>query len=161
MGTRLLAAALVLAAAAIPAHGDDGVLPRVAWLAGCWRSVGGEPGSAEHWMPVAGGTMLGMARTVRRGRTVEHEFMQIRETADGRLVYVAQPSRQPMAEFTSIRIGDAEVVFENAEHDFPQRILYRLEGEGRLQARIEGNVKGVAKGVDFPMQRASCDAVLR
>jgi hypothetical protein len=147
-----------LVTCASPAMAADELLSRVGWLAGCWRSAGGEPGSAEHWMPVAGGTMLGMARTVRRGRTVEHEFMQIRETGDGRLAYIAQPSNQPMAQFTSIRIGEREVVFENAEHDFPQRILYRLEGEGRLQARIEGTVKGVARSVDFPMSRASCDA---
>jgi hypothetical protein len=146
----------VLAAAA--AQAADSPLARVTWLAGCWRGLYGDPGTTEHWMPLAGGTMLGMARTVRQGRTVEHEFLQIREAPDGKLVYIASPSGQPTAQFTAIRIADKEVVFENAEHDFPQRILYRLEADGRLQARIEGTVKGAAKGVDFPMQKASCDA---
>ena len=142
------------------AQAADTPLTRVAWLAGCWRGLNGEPGTAEHWMPLAGGTLLGVGRTVRQGRTVEHEFLQIRETSDGKLVYIAQPSGQAMAQFTAIRIGEQEVVFENTEHDFPQRILYRLEGEGRLHARIEGTVKGTPKGIDFPMKRVSCDAPL-
>ena len=38
--------------------------------------------------------MLGLGRTVKGGKTVEHEFMQIRHAADGKLIYVALPSRQ-------------------------------------------------------------------
>jgi hypothetical protein len=150
--------ATVLAAGAVQAA--ESPLTRVAWLAGCWRGLYGEPGTAEHWMPLAGGTLLGMGRTVRQGRTVDHEFLQIRETSEGKLVYIAQPSGQPMAQFTAVRIAEHEVVFENAEHDFPQRILYRLDADGRLQARIEGTVKGASKGIDFPMKRVSCDAPL-
>jgi hypothetical protein len=47
--------------------------------------------------------------------------------------------------------------FENLEHDFPQRILYRLFPDGRLLVRIEGNRGGVPSGVDFPMRRVPCD----
>src|SRR5690349_9435796 len=97
------AAAAIVAAAAQAA---DSPLARVAWLAGCWRGLNGEPGTAEHWMPLAGGTLLGVGRTVRQGRTVEHEFLQIRETPEGRLVYIASPSGQPTATFTAVRIGE-------------------------------------------------------
>jgi len=162
-GTRSLVLRGAVALACLGAFTVDAAesaLDRVAWLAGCWRSVNGEPGSGEHWLPLAGGTLLGVGRTVRQGRTVEHEFLQIRETPQGKLVYIAQPSGQAMAQFAAIRVGEREVVFENAEHDFPQRILYRLEGEAHLHARIEGTVKGAAKGVDFPMVRVSCDAPL-
>ncbi len=43
-------------------------------------------------MPLAGGTMLGVGRSVKGGRTVAHEFMQIRTDAQGPLVFVALPS---------------------------------------------------------------------
>jgi hypothetical protein len=33
-------------------------------------------------------------------------------------------------------------VFENLNHDFPQRIIYWREGESTLHARIEGSIKG-------------------
>ena len=37
-----------------------------------------DAGSGEQWMTPAGGTLLGISRTVAKGRTVAHEFMQIR-----------------------------------------------------------------------------------
>ena len=63
------------------------------WIAGCWTMASGQTAIEEHWMKPAGGTMLGMSRTVRDGKTTEYEFLQIRETANG-LDYVAQPSGQ-------------------------------------------------------------------
>ena len=61
-----------LASAAAVASAAPGDLDRLGWLAGCWESVSSavaEPGSVEQWMPIAGGTMLGMSRTVRNGQT--------------------------------------------------------------------------------------------
>lgn len=128
----------------------------IAWLAGCWTQQGREAGSVEQWMAPAGGQMLGMARTVKGGRVVEFEFMQVRTTAEGALVYVAQPQGRPPTEFPLLRQGDAEVVFENPSHDFPQRVLYRRDAPDRLVARIEGTRNGQLRGIDFPMQRATC-----
>lgn len=135
------------------AHPD---LVRLSWLAGCWAAERGDAGSTEQWMAAAGGTMLGMARTVRAGRTVEHEFMQLREAADGRLAFIAQPSNQASTHFPLLRLTDQESVFENAGHDFPQRVIYRLESADRLAARIEGLRNGVLRNIDFPMRRVVC-----
>jgi hypothetical protein len=129
----------------------------LSWLAGCWRRE--SPGRLveEVWLPPAGDGMLGMSRTVVKGRMVDHEFLQIRGQ-DGRLVYIAKPSRQPEATFTATTVNAREVVFENAAHDFPQRVIYRLGSDGNLAARIEGTENGQSRGVDFPMERVSCPA---
>ena len=124
----------------------------LAWLAGCWARQDAEPGSVEVWLEPAGGVMLGMSRTVRGGRTVEHEFLEIREVEPGALGYVAHPSGQAGATFKLLRTGDREVVFENLAHDFPQRILYRRTGD-ELAARVEGERNGQIRGFDFPMTR--------
>ena len=50
-----------------------------------------------------------------------------------------------------------ELIFENPQHDFPQRVIYRLQTDGSLLGRIEGVSKGKEKAVDFPMTRAGCD----
>jgi hypothetical protein len=50
-----------------------------------------------------------------------------------------------------------EVVFENPEHDFPQRIIYRLIANGKLLGRIEGVVDGTERSADFPMTRSDCE----
>jgi hypothetical protein len=126
------------------------------WLAGCWAAVGGEAGSGEQWLAPAGGTMHGVGRTVKRGQTVEWEFVTIREVTPGQLAYVAKPHNQSEASFALLRQGPEEAVFENLEHDFPQRIIYKMDGRDRLNARIEGTVQGKLKGRDFPLQRTDC-----
>ncbi len=133
----------------------------LAWLAGAWASEDGEPGSGELWTVPAGGTMLGVSRTVRGGRTVAYEFVLIRETADRGLEYVARPSGQAGATFTMVESTDRRVVFANAAHDFPQRIIYQLTALDRLDARIEGEVDGESRAVAFPMRRVvPADAVV-
>lgn len=141
----------------VPATAGDPVM-KLAWLSGCWAAEGGEFGSGENWTPAAGGTMLGVGRTVRKGRTAETEFMTISlYTDDGRLAYSAVPSGQQPVTFMQTRLTANEVVFENLLHDFPQRVAYRLEGK-RLKARIEGPRGGENKVIEFPMVRVSCDA---
>ena len=129
----------------------------LAWLAGCWQSNMGGREINEQWMKPSGRTMLGMGRTVANGKTVEYEFVQIRSKQDGEIYYVAKPSDQTEASFKLIRLQNREAVFENLEHDFPQRIIYRLESDGSLFARVEGMSKGKLRGIDYPMKRARCE----
>ncbi len=159
MRPRLATATALLFVALAPAaaRAEDAQLERLNWLAGCWAAEQGEAGSVEHWLPLAGGTMLGIGRTVRNGRTVEHEFMQIRLDAEGRPVLIAQPSRQKEATFVATSIGERAVTFENPAHDFPQRVIYRAVGDTGLAARIEGTRNGASRGIDFPMQRVACE----
>lgn len=155
--TLLLAACLPFATAQTQAQTDP--LAPVAWLAGCWAEQGRDAGSGEHWTAPAGGLMLGMARTLKGGRVIDFEFMQIRAGADGKLAYLAQPQGRPPTEFKLLRLPDPkqpEAVFENPTHPFPQRVIYRLAAPDRLNARIEGTLNGKELGVDFTLQRGTC-----
>ncbi len=129
----------------------------LAWLAGCWERGGNGWEGVEQWMKPAGETMLGMSRTVGNGKLREFEFLQLRTKEDGAIYYVALPSGQKETWFKLVKSAEHEAVFENLEHDFPQRIIYRLEKDGSLLARIEGLSKGKLKGIDFPMKRGKCD----
>ena len=146
--------ALVLAAAAASASPAPAGIEQIRWLSGCWESVDPAKGVEEQWMAPRGGTMLGAGRTVRGDRLVEYELVLIKEQ-DGRLAYEAHPSGQPSATFPSKEIGATKVVFENLEHDFPQRVGYELAGE-TLTAWIEGTSNGKTKRIDFPYRRAVC-----
>lgn len=155
---RLLPALLIAACSSVctSASAQGEPLAPLAWLAGCWAQSGREAGSVEQWMAPAGGVMLGMARTLRNGRVVEFEFMQISADAEGRLRFIAQPQGRPPTEFPLLRQAEAEAVFEHPGRDFPQRVLYRREAPDRLMARIEGLHQGQLRGIDFPMQRTAC-----
>ena len=150
------AVALMPAAGAVTGAQPKQGIDQLGWMAGCWTSVAaGERRVEEHWMKPAGGTMLGMSRTIQGDRTTGFEFMQIRQNGAG-VVYIAKPSGQPEAAFTLTSATGTEARFENPDHDFPQRIIYRLNQDGSLHARVEGTRNGQVRGVDFPMKRGGC-----
>ena len=129
----------------------------LSWLAGCWQGGSGERVVDEQWMAPSGGMMLGMARTVVGAGVREFEQMFIREDG-GKLVFTSKPSGQPEASFTSIEVTPTRVVFENPEHDFPQRVIYEKGSDGSMKGRIEGKRGDTVKGIDFPYRRAACPA---
>lgn len=143
-----------------PAHtatAADTPLNALTWLAGCWFGRSGKNEFREHWMRPAGGLMLGMGRTMSGSKVLSHEAMRIELDAAGVPVFVAKPSDKPEASFKSVKFDAAGIVFENPDHDFPQRIKYQLKSDGTLDARIEGNLKGREARIEYPMRRASCE----
>jgi hypothetical protein len=130
---------------------------QLGWISGCWVSDKGNERTEEQWTKPAGQSMLGIGRTVAGGKTVFTEFIQIREI-NGEIAYtVALGMGARPVSFKLIKSSDKEAVFENPQHDFPQRIIYRRESADSLFARIEGQEKGVNKGMDFRFKRAGCD----
>jgi hypothetical protein len=127
------------------------------WLAGCWAYDGRDPGSGEHWMPPLGGTMFAVSRTIRDGQTVAFEYLRITQTGGDSLALFASPSGNEATQFDLVSLTESEIVFENPEHDFPQRIIYRLGDEDTLLGRIEGQSDGQPVAVDFPMSGVNCE----
>src|SRR3954470_23065486 len=130
-------------------------IDKLAWLGGSWRFEKAGRVTEEQWLPPAGGVMLGLSRTVAKNRVVEFEFMQIREGPGGTLFFIAQPSGDKEAAFQLLTLADNAVVFENREHDFPQRILYTRQADGAVLAAVEGLpvADGTRKRIEFPYKR--------
>ena len=99
--------------------------------------------------------MHAVGRRVREGKTIELELIELRE-ADGKLTYTALllenglAVKQPGVPFTLVKSTNGEWAFENAGHDFPQRIVYARKKKG-VDVRIE-SLDG-KKRVDFPLKR--------
>ncbi len=133
-------------------------LSGLSWLTGSWARSGDGWSSEEHWTRPAGGMMLGMNRTVRGDRTIMWESVRIEATDDG-IVYLAAPrGRSPATPFKLIEQHARRVVFENAAHDFPQRIIYERKGD-RLHARIEGVEGDEPRQSAWSWDRTSLDAM--
>lgn len=113
-------------------------LADISWIAGHWQTApGGRRQIEEHWTQVAGGSMLGMSRTVAGEKTVEFEYIRIEQRADG-IYYVAHPkARCPGTDFKLTRASATEAVFENPQHDFPKRLIYRKGADDSLTASID------------------------
>jgi hypothetical protein len=145
----LLAIALVVAGSTVSAQ-----IQRVAWLAGCWSLSGGERIVDEQWMAPRVASMQGMSRTVRGDKLVAYEFVILRERGE-LLDYEVSPSGQARTVFTSTSITDSSVVFENLQHDFPQRVAYRRNGD-QLLAWIEGPRNGQMRRIEYPYDKVVC-----
>ena len=62
---------------------------------------------------------------------------------------------EPGTDFKLVRTRGQEAVFENSEHAFPQRIIYRRNQDGSLTARIEGDRGGRIARMDLYLQPSS------
>ncbi|HKG47847.1 MAG TPA: DUF6265 family protein [Pyrinomonadaceae bacterium] len=134
---RILTLAIVLVIANAPAQTPT--LADLSWISGAWQTQpGGRRQIEEHWMQVGGASMLGMSRTVAGEKMVEFEYLRIEQRADG-VYYVAHPqARCPATDFKLTRASATEAVFENPQHDFPKRIIYRKSGNDELTASVDG-----------------------
>lgn len=126
-------------------------ISELGWIAGDWQTAaGGRSQSEEHWTQPNAGTMFAISRTIAGTRTVEFEFLRIEERA-GDIFYVAQPKgRCPGTDFKLTTLTGQSAVFENPQHDFPKRIIYRRNADGSLTASIDGG-EGT-KAMAFPFQ---------
>lgn len=132
-------------------HAEDIPMPAPAkatvsdlgWLAGAWVGTRGSAGTTsieERWSPPLGGAMLGVSRTVSRGKMTAFEFLRIVERDSG-LFYIAQPGGVPPTEYVLTELDSARAVFDNPRHDYPKRIVYELTPQGGLNATI-GYIRG-------------------
>ena len=70
----------------------------IKWMTGAWVGTRGKSSFEERWSPPRGGAMLGVSRTVSRGKMSAFEYLRIVER-DGGLIYVAQPGGALPTEF--------------------------------------------------------------
>ena len=136
-------AAVVLLCAGVdrqtPATEPTHSISELGWITGDWQTAsGGRARIEEHWTRPDGLSMLGMGRTVAGGKTVEFEYLRIEQRVDA-IYYVAHPkARCPGTDFKLTRLSTREAVFENPQHDFPKRVIYRKNSDGSLTASIDG-----------------------
>jgi hypothetical protein len=130
-------------------------LQDLTWLAGGWQLAKGARCIEEHWTRPSSNMLVGASRTVEGGRTVAFEFLRIEARADG-IYYVAQPGGRPPVDFKLSTDNASELVFLNPGHaDHLKRIIYRRQGDGGLEARVEGEDDGRAFAVDYPYRRSA------
>jgi hypothetical protein len=144
----LLTIGVALAAAQAAASAE----PDLDWLAGYWLSCDAGVEVSETWSNRRGGIMLGTSIT-SGDDAFGWEQSRI-EAEEGGLTFHAQPRGQAPAAFRLVRSAPGEVVFENPTHDFPQRVIYRRDGD-RLTGRIEGRSGGREQAIEWHYRAAA------
>jgi len=126
-------------------------------LIGDWESASGNYSYYESWKPAGASALEGNASMVNEtGKTVLRERLKI-EKIGTHIVYIAAVNNNHPVLFTLIKttVKDQKIqwVFENKEHDFPQRIIYFLESENSLFARVEGLQDGKEAKEEFRLTK--------
>ena len=96
------------------------------WLSGCWTNEAGT--SVEVWSRDYSGFMFAHSVSERDDQVRFFEQLRIQPGKDG-AIYVATPAGQETTAFMETTRTDTSITFENPDHDYPQRISYRLDGD--------------------------------
>jgi hypothetical protein len=147
--TMLLPLLPLLAANAVRA--ED--VAKLGWLEGHWSGSSRGIAMEELWTSAEGGGLVGLHKDSKGGKIVSYEFFRIVPDDSGRVCYLASPLGRPPVPFCARSLGSQSVTFENAGHDFPQRIRYWLDAQDRLHARIEGTISGSEKSEEWTWRR--------
>ncbi|MDQ1351293.1 MAG: hypothetical protein QG657_1595 [Acidobacteriota bacterium] len=127
------------------------------WLVGQWQGQVNEATYYESWIQSRQDTLEGSASMVdRSGKTTFSEKLRL-EKIGSHIVYIASVNNQPPVLFTLIgvtrELNRPRWVFENREHDFPQRIIYTREASDSLTAAVEGLQNGKEEKEEFHLKR--------
>jgi Domain of unknown function (DUF6265) len=129
--------------------GDD--FPALYSLAGTWKMETAKGILYESWEKLNDSTLKSRSYKVMDKDTVWLEQVKLVKR-EGKISYIPVVQRQnnnePVA-FVLKKIENNIYIFENAAHDFPQRIIYTLPQNNLLHAWIEGEVNGQVKRIDY------------
>lgn len=126
------------------------------WLIGKWGNSENGIDVTEIWKKENDSVYTGISYAIRDKKdTVSLERIRLEKQKDN-LVYIPLVKDQNAGEVVKFTLTSSEkhkLVFENPEHDFPQKVSYKLITKDSLLAEISGIYKGKAQCEKFPMSR--------
>lgn len=149
-------AVLMLCASAALAQPPAPPVSSLDWMSGHWIHEDARQKVMEAWVGPGNGMMVGANLTARADGRRSFEHMRIVDAPTGPS-FLASPGGRPPVEFRFREAGDQKIVFEKADHDYPQRVLYWRDGD-TLRARVEGKVRGQQRAEEWrfmPVRPAS------
>jgi uncharacterized membrane protein YciS (DUF1049 family) len=149
--TLFLIVIFLLCRAAIHAQNGQALFKKLFLLAGTWRMETKKGMLFENWEIVNDSTLLGKSYRVSNNDTTLLETMSFSIRND-EIMFIAVANGQNNNTSVGFRLRSAEkdiYIFENPDHDFPQRVIYELPKDNSLHAWIEGNSQGQLKRSDY------------
>lgn len=125
------------------------------WLIGAWQNSSPDGVLTENWKQLNDSLFAGESFFVVANDTLFSETIQLVQQGK-ELFYVPTVENQNGGLPIKFKLTSAngnQLVFENAAHDFPQKITYTLVNKDSLIAEISGLSKGEQKAERFAMGR--------
>lgn len=135
---------------------QESKLVQVSWILGEWQMETPEGVFTEKWQKETDTSYTGEGSMAgKNGEVMFSEKLRLEQRGNA-LYYIptiaSQNNGQPVL-FKERSLDDNEVVFENPEHDFPQRIIYRKTSDSTLYARIEGIQNGKERKEEYSYRK--------
>lgn len=134
---------------------NQSLLQEMKWLIGTWKNVSADGELYEVWNTSNDSVFSGIGFMILKGDTLFSEVISL-EARNGELIYMPSVTDQndglPVQFKLTSHTGN-EFIFENKEHDFPQRIIYNNPNSDSLYARVEGMQNGEFRKEEFSMSR--------
>ncbi len=124
-------------------------------LIGIWENKTARGVIQETWTRSSDHSFSGKSCMIRGADTILLETIQLLQEKDS-LFYIPTVTNQNgglPVRFTAVHSGTDQLVFENPNHDFPQRIVYTRIHADSMVAEISGKRNGQERKQFFPMKR--------
>jgi hypothetical protein len=124
-------------------------------LTGLWKMDGKRGALYEEWQVSGDNQLKGRSYKINNNDTLvlENVVISLQRDAIFYTPVVRNQNDQQPVPFKLISYDNKRYVFENKEHDYPQRVIYELVSANELRARIEGSRNGKESGSDFNYSR--------
>jgi hypothetical protein len=130
-------------------------LNKLEWLLGSWSNINEDRELYEVWTRVNDTLYSGKSFMIAYQDTVFIETILIQSIGDD-IFYIPTVSDQNQGKpipFKLVSFLNNEFIFENKEHDFPQRICYSNPQSDSLYAYVEGEENGQYHKFEFFLKK--------
>ncbi len=125
------------------------------WILGTWEQKTSRGIVFETWEKISDRELRAKSYLLNDSDTVLMETVSLLQKEDN-LFYIPTVPNQNKGQavfFALTSIDQSVMVFENPDHDFPQKIMYRKAGQDSLVAEISGIREGKESRRLFPMKK--------
>jgi len=148
MITKIIYSVLITLFISLPVLSQDDSILQL--FPGKWKMDTDKAEIYEEWIVSNGTELTGKSFSVVEGEEIVSEILYLKKFGE-QWAYVAVPEGQNIALFALIEYTPKQFIFENEEHDFPQRINYEFHKGGKLTATVEGLINGEIKRREFSL----------
>lgn len=134
---------------------DGSGLKELTWLLGTWKRDTAKSVTYESWRRLSSRTFEGESHRIAKatGDTVFTEYLLLAEMGSEVFYIPKVAENEYPVPFKLISSENDRVIFDNPDHDFPQRITYQRNAEGSLTALVGGKLDGEDKQIEFRFTR--------
>lgn len=130
-------------------------LSQLDWLVGSWLRDNAKSTTIESWQRLSEHTFEGISVRIAKATqdTVFSESLLLAEMGSD-IYYLAKvPENAFPIPFKLTSFTKDSVVFENASHDFPQKISYVHKAINEMTVTISGDDNGMTRKISFPFKK--------